>query len=73
MERKRNKKKMLLAASVAGLLAVAGALTGINTVYADIQCDGGNSCKGLGECGGKASSCAGKNACKGQGWVKEPA
>lgn len=70
MKKKSAKKKMLLAASVAGLLAVTGALTGINTVYADIECQGANACKGQGACGGKGNSCAGKNACKGLGWVK---
>lgn len=67
---KLNKKKMLLAASVAGLVAVAG-LGATTAVYADdVNCMGVNACKGMGDCGGKASSCAGKNACKGQGWVK---
>ncbi len=61
---------MLLAASVAGLLALTGALTGANTVYADVNCSGINACKGKGECGGKGNACAGKNACKGEGWMK---
>ena len=69
--KKINKKKMLLAASMAGLLAITGTLVGASAVYAaDIQCSGINACKGQGECGGKGNSCAGKNACKGQGWVK---
>ncbi len=34
------------------------------------MCHGANSCRALGKCGGKGSSCAGKNACKGHGWIK---
>jgi len=67
---KANRKKMLLAASVAGLLAVASSVLPASTVYAaDVACEGINACAGKGECGGKGHSCAGKNACKGQGWV----
>ena len=69
MEGKKSKKKALLAASVAGLLALTG-LVASHAVYAeDVHCYGVNGCKGQGECGGKGHSCAGKNACKGQGWV----
>ena len=68
-DRKKSKKQALLAASVAGLLALAGTLAQAGVVYADVQCGGVNGCKGQGECGGKGSSCAGKNECKGQGWV----
>ena len=71
---KSNKKKMLLAASVAGLLAVSGvALSAGNVFAADVNCAGVNACKGTGDCGGKGNSCAGKNACKGTGWVKTSA
>lgn len=70
---KMNKKKALLAASVAGLMAIAGVSALSANVYAeDVNCVGVNACKGMGDCGGKNSSCAGKNACKGQGWVKLP-
>jgi uncharacterized membrane protein len=68
---KSNKKKALVAASVAGLLAVSGLAASTATVFAeDVHCAGVNACKGMGECGGKGNACAGKNACKGQGWVK---
>lgn len=68
---KSNKKKMLLAASVAGLLAVSGVAMSAGNVFAeDVNCAGVNACKGMGDCGGKGNSCAGKNACKGTGWVK---
>ena len=68
---KKSKKSRLLAASVAGLLTVVGAMANAGVVYADVHCAGVNGCKGQGECGGKGSSCAGKNECKGQGWVTQ--
>ena len=73
MKGKNAKKKMLLAASVAGLIAVACAVLPVSTVYAaDVACSGVNACKGMGDCGGKGNSCSGKNACKGQGFVNVP-
>jgi hypothetical protein len=57
-----SKKKKLLAASVAGLLAVTGVVASTQKVFAQgVKCSGINACKGLGE--------DGTNACKGQGWV----
>jgi uncharacterized membrane protein len=74
-----TKKKLLLAASVAGLMAAAGAMTanpasaGMRATGADdVSCYGVNKCKGSGDCGGKGASCAGTNACKGQGFVMIP-
>lgn len=64
----KSKKKVLLAASVAGLLAVTGGLLAPGVAYADVACSGINACKGTGDCGGKGHSCAGQNACKGEGW-----
>ena len=67
-----KKKKMLIAASVAGLLATVGSgfLSQANAAQGELEhCYGINACKGNGACGGKGSSCAGKNACKGQGFV----
>ena len=69
---KSNKKKVLLAASIAGLMAVAGVPASTGIAYAEVNCAGANACKGMGDCGGKGHSCAGQNACKGQGWVKLP-
>lgn len=69
MAEKANKKKALLAASVAGLMAMTGFAMLPATAYADVHCYGVNGCKGQGECGGKGHGCAGHNACKGQGWV----
>lgn len=67
----KSKKSILLAASVAGLLAVSGVVLSAGNVHAeDVNCAGVNACKGNGDCGGKGNSCAGKNACKGTGWVK---
>ena len=66
-----SKKKMLLAASIAGLMTVAAQAMATTAVAADsVPCYGINACKGTGDCGGKGSSCAGKNACKGQGFIK---
>lgn len=68
----KTNKKSLLAASVAGILAVAGFGAVASTVYADVACSGVNGCKGKGDCGGKGASCHGTNACKGMGWVNVP-
>jgi uncharacterized membrane protein len=71
--KENNKKRALLAASVAGLLAVTGTLVSSHAVYAEeIHCYGVNACKGTGDCGGKGHSCAGKNACKGRGFLNFP-
>ena len=69
MEKKKaNKKKMFIAASVAGLLALTGLAATSSTVYADgVTCSGINACKGTGSCAGAGHDCAGKNACKGMG------
>ncbi len=63
---------MLLTASIAGLLTVGGVIATSAAAYADVNCAGVNACKGMGDCGGKASSCAGNNGCKGKGWLKFP-
>lgn len=63
-----KKKKMIIAASVAGLIAATGAAFSGSAFAEDkVACYGVNACKGTGECGGKGHACAGKNACKGQG------
>ena len=70
MEVKKDRKHALVAASVAGLLALTGLVVGASAVYAeDVKCSGINGCKGEGKCAGADHSCAGKNACKGQGWI----
>ena len=69
-------QRALVAASVAGLLAAAGAMALGGRAQADeaeteaVSCYGINRCKGTGDCGGKGSSCSGKNACAGQGFLK---
>ena len=70
-QEKKNRKRMLIAASIAGLMTVTGAaMMSSSAAYAaDVECYGVNACKGQGECGGKDHGCAGKNACKGQGWI----
>ena len=67
-----KKKNALLAASVAGLIAIATPVLLSGTAMAEdkVPCYGVNKCKGAGDCGGKGHSCAGKNACKGAGYVK---
>ena len=69
-----SKKKMLVAASIAGLMAVASSAAAPVAMAAEsVPCYGINACKGTGDCGGKGYSCAGKNACKGQGFITLPA
>ena len=70
---KKTRKNILVAASVAGLVALSGMALPTVAHAADVHCSGINACKGVGECGGKGNSCAGKNACKGMGWVKTSA
>jgi len=68
-----NKKRAMIAASVAGLLAAVSVVGATAAQAADdkVPCYGINKCKGAGDCGGKAgNSCAGKNACKGAGFIK---
>ena len=70
-----KRKQALVAASVAGLLAVAGTISA-GSAHAEegakdgkVPCYGINKCKGGGECGGKGSSCAGSNECGAKGWI----
>jgi len=68
-----NKTSKMIAASVAGLLAMG--TMAVTAAHAEmggtgVPCYGINACKGTGECGGKGHACAGKNACKGAGFVK---
>ncbi len=72
-----SKKRSLLAASVAGLVAAAGVMmTGSHVQAAEnadnphVPCYGINKCKGTGDCGGKGHTCAGQNTCAGSGFVK---
>lgn len=68
-----NKKSKLIAASVAGLMAVGTMAALASNAYAEnVPCYGINACKGAGDCGGKGHACAGKNACKGTGVVNVP-
>ena len=66
------KKKALIAASIAGLIAASNVAVMTQAQAADEKenCYGLNACKGQGACGGKDHSCAGKNACKGMGIVQ---
>ena len=66
-------QRALVAASVAGLLAVVATAAGSSAAHAEeggkVPCYGINKCKGSGDCGGKGHSCAGKNECGGQGYI----
>jgi uncharacterized membrane protein len=65
-----NKKGVLIASAVAGLLVAAGmAGTASAEDAKKVHCYGVNKCKGTGACGGKGHSCAGENGCKGQGFL----
>ena len=67
-------QRALVAASVAGLLAAAGAAGFGRSAQAEdapkVPCYGINKCKGTGDCGGKGHTCSGQNACAGQGYLK---
>ena len=72
-----TRQRTLLAASVAGLVAVVGvsfmarnAGAADETATEKVHCYGINKCQGTGDCGGKGHGCAGKNGCKGQGYIE---
>ncbi len=72
MRKQKLAEKMMVSAITMGLLQSFS----VSTVKAEtamgtegIECHGGNSCKGKGECGGEGRSCAGSNSCKGKGWI----
>jgi len=68
-----KKKKKIIAASVAGLLAVAAPLVMTSSAFAEgVPCYGINKCAKTGDCGGKGHGCAGKNACEGKGYISLP-
>ena len=64
--------KIIIGTAIAGLMQMGAA--GLSAAPASantlIECNGVNSCKGTGACGGKTHSCAGKNSCKGHGFLK---
>ena len=67
-----SKKRALIAASVAGLMAAAlvGVSQPVQAAEGKVPCYGVNKCKGTGDCGGKGHGCAGKNECGGKGYIK---
>ena len=70
-----SKQRVLLAASVAGILAALQAVSFSQPVQAveeggKVPCYGINKCQGTGACGGKGHSCAGQNGCEGQGYLE---
>ena len=70
-----DQKKLLVSMALSGMLGACetspseSESLASNTMEAQGECHGINSCKGTGECGGKGYSCAGKNSCKGKGWL----
>ncbi len=70
--KKQNKKSVLLTASLAGIVAVAGIAALLPGTASADSCYGVNACKGQGDCGAAGHSCAGKNGCKGQGSLELP-
>ena len=71
------KRRALVAASVAGLLAAGisgfakpAQAEGESEAGGKVPCYGINKCKGTGACGGTGHSCSGQNACKGQGYLE---
>ena len=67
----KSTKGMMIAASVASLLASTMVMAGGSAPKAEakVHCAGINACKGLGECAGDGHGCAGANSCKGKGWI----
>ena len=66
------KQRVLLAASVAGLLAgfsAGAAHAHEGDASGKVPCYGINKCKGTGACGGAGHSCHGANECKAQGYL----
>jgi uncharacterized membrane protein len=69
---KKNKKRQLIAASMAGLLAVTGVAALSGSAFAETEKCYGVAKKGMGECGGKGHGCAGQNETDGTGWLTVP-
>ncbi len=68
-------KGAVIATAVAGLFCARAAMAADTMGGGDaknVKCEGGNSCKAQGACGGAGHDCAGKNECKGKGWVMLP-
>lgn len=73
---KTHVKGALIATAVAGLFLAKGALAadeGAGKGEAKVKCEGVNTCKGKGACGGAGHDCAGQNSCKGKGWMETSA
>lgn len=66
-------RTILLSAIVAGCVASVTSQTALGGAGAQMgegfECQGGNACKGKGDCGGPGYSCAGNNSCRGKGFV----
>ncbi len=70
VDSKKRLAGLAIAATAAAIFMTGCAATGGSSgSSAKVQCNAGNSCKGLSECKTANSSCKGQNACKGQGFV----
>lgn len=71
-----NVSKKLIGISLATSVALAFAVSPINTAFAaqvqDVKCYGANSCKGTTACKTTTNACKGQNSCKGKGFVMAP-
>ncbi len=67
----KSTKGMMIAASVASLLASGLVMAGGSAAKAEpkVHCTGINACRGHGECAGDGHGCHGGNSCKGKGWI----
>ena len=63
----KTTSSLTLAAAAAAMFALAPISASAGD--AEVQCVGGNTCKGQSACKTATSECKGLNACKGQGFV----
>jgi hypothetical protein len=67
-----TKRGLLLAATAAGLFALAPLVTAADAgANANGACFGVNACKGKSSCKTASNSCKGQNSCKGKGFIEE--
>ena len=71
----RMQRKTVIASAAAALFAVGFAGHAAADGHggageeAKVKCEGGNACKGQGDCHTASHDCSGKNSCKGKAWV----
>ena len=62
----KTTSSLTLAAAAAAMFALAPVTASASE---EVQCVGGNACKGQSACKTATSECKGLNACKGQGFI----